>query len=583
MIKIHLMKLSLFVFLITILLVGCGEEQKKQFENSGGSISIALNNTPSSFIPHDVNDYYSVTVLSQVMEGLVGIDPKTTKIIPQIASDWTQSDDGKKYTFTIRDDVYFHPHKKFRNKKQRRLVASDIVKSIEKACKPNNKGMETQAYAMIYKNTLIGAEDFFKGKAKSISGLKIADNTVTMELITEDHNFLYKLTNVQASISSSRLLKEGMESELIGTGPFKYSDGDKTKMELVRNEDYYLKDTEGNSLPYLDSLVFIFENSKLQQLDLFEEGKTDIIIGLPTNRITKMLEGRLKDFSSKPPKLILSDNNLLETNFYFFNMKDERFKDPRVRLAFNYAVNKNEIDLNILQHQNNEMGVAGITPPLPDALRGYDFESIRKNGFIFDPVKAKKLMAEAGYPDGKGFGTVTLRYNIDEVHSAIADEFSKQIFAVLGINVNIDGSTFEQLNRDYQDGKGDIFRMGWSADYPNPESFLMGFYGKYVPQDENAPSKINHSRYKNPIFDSYFEQGKNATKLSDQMKYYSMAEIALLKDPPIIPLWYTGDIQISYSYVRNFHFNPLNLLNFREVYIKEWTEQEFQEAHKQSK
>lgn len=574
------MKFALFVLLFTFFLWGCGGEQKKKFEHSGGSISIALNNAASSFIPQEVNDYYSVTVLSQVMEGLVGIDPKTTKIIPQIASDWTQSDDGKAYTFTIRDEVYFHPHKKFRNKKQRRLQTSDIISSIEKACKPNQKGMETQAYAMIYKNTLKGADEYYKGKAKAISGLKVQNNTITMELISEDHNFLYKLANVQASIMPSRIQNQGSESDLIGTGPFMYLSGDQTKLHLVRNEDYYLKDAEGNSLPYLDSLVFIFENNKLHQLDLFEEGKTDIIIGLPTTRITKMLEGRLKDFSSKPPKLILSDNNLLETNFYFFNMKDDRFKDPRVRLAFNYAVNKNEIDLNILQHQNNEMGVAGITPPISDALRGYDFESIRKSGFEFNPDKAKKLLAEAGYPDGKDFGTVTLRYNIDEIHSAVADEFSKQIYVVLGINVNIDGSTFEQLNQDYQDGKGDIFRMGWMADYPNPESFLMGFYGKYVPQDDNTPSRINHSRYKNPIFDSYFEQGRNATKLSDQMKYYSMAEIALLKDPPIIPLWYTGDIQISYSYVRNFYFNPLNLLNFREVYIKEWTEQEFREVHK---
>jgi oligopeptide transport system substrate-binding protein len=338
-----------------------------------------------------------------------------------------------------------------------------------------------------------------------------------------------------------------------------------------------LKDAEGNALPYLDTVVFIIQSRKLEQLDMFEEGKTDLIVGLPTSRITRMLEGRIEDFNSKPPKLVLANNPLLESNFYYFDLTDDRFKDPRVRKAFNYAVNKEAIGREILRNQYYDLGIYGITPPISKSLKGYDFESIREAGYEYDPEKAKALLAEAGYPDGEGFGSVELRFNINDTHSAVADEFSKQIFQVLGININIDGSSFDRLNNDGAEGNGDIFRMGWSADYASPETFLMNFYGEFVPDDDSDRSPINKSRYKNPTFDEYYKKARQARKLSDQMKYFSKAEIALLEDPPIIPLWYTGDIEITYSYVRNFHFNCLNTFNFTEVYKKEWTTEEYQE------
>ena len=186
-------------------------------------------------------------------------------------------------------------------------------------------------------------------------------------------------------------------------------------------------------------------------------------------------------------------------------------------------------------------------------------------------------MAEAGYPNGEGFGSVELRFNINDIHSSVADEFSKQIAQVLGVNINIDGSTFEQLQKDWETGNGDIFRMGWSADYPSPETFLMNFYGKFVPENPNEASKLNYSRYKNPIFDQFYEAGKAAPRKTDQMINFSKAEIALMEDPPIIPLWYTGDIEITYSYIRDFHFNALNSYDFTRVYLNEWTAAEYQE------
>ena len=577
------------IYLVLILLLfasSCASEKAKQFEFSGGTFSLALDNEPATHIPRNVTDYYSATVLMQINECLVGMDPKTTKIIPKLAKEWTVSDNGKTYEFTLRENVYFHPHDVFGSMKDRLLTPEDVITSFEMGCKKNEKGETPATYDYMLKSLVKGADEYHDGEAKSIKGITAKGNIIKFELFHEDQNFLFKLAHITASIVSRKMIAANAEGDAIGTGPFKYEEykkGDQPAIVLTKNEDYYLKDKEGNALPYLDSLVFFIQSRKLEQLDMFESGRTQLIVGLPTSRITRMLEGRIQDFNSKPPKLILANNPLLESNYYFFDMNDPRFKDPRVRRAFNYAIDKKVLGREILRNQYAELGYFGITPPVSKVMKGYDFDKIEEKGYSFDPVKARKLLAEAGYPNGEGFGSVELRYNINDTHSAVADEFSKQIFQVLGININIDGSSFEQLNLDGELGNGDIFRMGWSADYPNPETFLMNFYGKFVPEDSNARSSINKARYKNPIFDEFYKKATEASKKTDQLKFFNQAEVALMDDPPIIPLWYTGDIEITYSRVRNFHFNAINIFDFTRVYLKDWTEEEYKDYMTQKK
>lgn len=571
------------VLILCSLLFSCSEEARKEFKYAGGKITMALDNQPTTYIPQQVGDFYSATVLSQITEGLVGIDSKTLKIVPRIAERWTQSADGKTYTFYLRKDILFHEHKTFKSEEDRILTAADVIKSFEIGCTKDEKGEPLATYNMICKALVKGADSFYQGEAKNISGIVGKENKVTFHLEHSDHNFLYKLAQVNSHIISKKLADKGFLTDVIGTGPFKYGEEkgpeDQRKLILKRNQDYYLKDENGNALPYLNELEFIFQSRKMAQLEMFENRKIDLIKGLPTSQITKMMQGRLGDFNGKPPKLILDDNPLLESNYYIFNMQDERFMDPKVRMAFNYAINKNVIGSDILRNQINDIGLYGITPPVLRTLKGYDFAGIKESGYEYNPEKARQLLAEAGYPDGEGFGTVQLRYNINDIHSAVADEFSRQIRSVLGINVNIDGSTFKRLIADAEMGKGDIFRLGWSADYPSPESFLVNFYGKNIPESSSEPSKVNKARYKNPVFDEFYERATGTKKQTDQLKYFSKAEKVLLGDPPLIPLWYSGDYAIIYSDVRNFHFNSLNYLDFTYVYKKKWTKEEFLKKH----
>lgn len=572
-------KFASIILLLGFIFACSDEADKKIFVNAGGIFKMCISEVPSTTIPRNVTDVHSATVVNQVMEGLVSFNPEDMSVVPQLASAWKVSKNKMIYEFTLRENVLFHACEVLSSKDDRLLTMEDVIHSIETACKKDENGNPTPAYASFFQGTIKGVDAFHQGKAKSISGLSSKNNTLKIELGLPDANFLNKLANVNAAICSKKVYDAKKEYLMIGTGPFVYNgitEGTPAKINLMKNEDYYLTDKEGNALPYLDAIELIIENKKIDELDLFEKEETHFIAALPSSRISSMLEGRMKDFNSVPPLMILRNNPLLATNYYIFNMKDKRFQDVRVRKAFNFAINRDKITQMVLRGQAYENGLYGIVPPISSTFRGYDFKGVREVSYEYNPDMAKQLLAEAGFPNGAGFGSVTLRLNAGDIHSAVAEEVAFQIFQVLGVNVNIDASSFEQKNEDADYLKGDMFRMAWFADYISPESFLINFYGKIVPKSMSEPSVINQSRYNNPAFDKLFEQAKQQEKLADRLSMFAEAEKELMKDPPLIPLWYNGDIQLVYSKVRNFHENPLNYFVFREVYFKEWTKAEYE-------
>ena len=574
---------KMFSFLAAALVFASCQEDKKVFEHAGGTFKMCLNDYPSTNIPRKVTDVHSALVIYQVMEGLVSFNPEDMKVQPQIAESWKVSGDNLVYEFKIRPGVLFHKCDILNSENDRTLTADDVIHSFELACKKDEKGDPTAAYSSIFIGTLKGVEDFHKGKTDKIAGLKAQDDKIIIELQQPDANFLSKLAVLNAFIGSKKVYEAKGEDRMIGTGPFVYKglqEGEKSKITLAKNEDYYMTDKKGNALPYLDGIEFTIEPKKLDELEMFENGEIHFIPSLPTSRISAMLEGRIKDFNSVPPLLILRNNPLLATNYYFFNMQDERFKDVRVRQAFNYAINRNEITQNVLRGQAYENGIYGIVPPIYSSFRGYDFKGVKAFSYDYNPEKARHLLAEAGYPGGAGFGSVDLIINLGDFNSAVAEEVANQLSQTLGINVNIDASSFEQKNEAASLGKGDLFRATWFADYVSPETFLINFYGKIVPKSLQEHSMINQARYINPKFDELYEKARQANSMKESMMLFSEAEKELMKDPPLIPLWYNGDNQLVYSKVRNFHENPLNFFIFKEVYLKDWTKAEYENREK---
>ena len=563
--------ISVFIF---IALTSCGGKVKT-FEFAGGTFSYAISHDPTTFLARKVTDVYSASVVYQVLEGLTCLDPITLEPQPSLAKSWTISEDGLTVVFQIKEGIYFHDNDITGN--QRELTAADILYSIELACTQVMGEEPSSAYSGIYKGLIEGVEEFYLGEVDKISGIQISGNEITMGLTKPDASFLDKLASANASVVLREAVEAGREADLIGTGPFVFKQyrelDDNTEIILVKNVNYHLKDIDGNQLPYLDTLLFVVESKSLRQLEMFEEGRIQLIEGLPPSRITNMLEGRMADFNSTPPQLILKRKPLLATQYYEFNMLLEPFKDVRVRKAINYAVDRDDIIRSILNNQAHSAGEAGIIPPA--AFSGYASNEIKIHGYTFDPEKAKALLAEAGYPNGEGFPTIDLKFNLGSIHAAVADEFAKDMKKYLNINVNIDGLSFEDKLEGQRNAKGQITRTSWYADYYSPETFLMNFYGKSVPDNPEDPSLLNLCRYKNDNFDNAFEMATAAHDIAERYKYFAEAEKIMMDDAPIIVLWYEETIKVTYSKVRNLRLNEMNYYQFRDVYLKEWSEDEF--------
>ena len=568
---------TVFLLIMAVLFSCSNGDSKKQFEYGGGTFNFAIANEPPTLLPRNVSDLYSAQLLNQIYEGLVTFNPVNLEVIPALAKSWTISEDGKTIQFELREDVYFHNHKNFSERVK--LTPEDVVYSIELSCTPYNNE-ECVAYSTIYKGLLKGAEEFYNKESDHIEGVSIKGNAVILELVERDVNFINKLAQITAGIVSKKIVEAGLETDLIGTGPFKFVEyrtvDDLTNIILVRNDNYYEKDAQGNQLPYLDSLILKVESRSLRRLDMFENEETLLIDGLPPSRISMMLgEGKIEDFNSTPPKLLLIRKPLLSTQYYHFNLLLDEFKDVRVRRAFNYAINRDAIVKDILNNQAFSKGDGGIVPPA--AFNGYNSKMVKEHSYSFNPKKAKALMAEAGYPNGEGFPNVNLKFNLGTIHSAVADEVAKQLKKVLNVNVNLDGLPFENRLKDQASANGQLFRTSWIADYYSPESFLVNGYSATVPEDDSKPSMTNYSRYRNPEFDAAFEKGRSSTDIVERYKHFAHAESILMDDSPFIILWYEETIKIVHSKVRNLHLNEMNHYSFKDVYIKEWTKEEWEE------
>lgn len=544
----------------------------------GGILHLAESDKYTSLFPAEIIDASSSKIVSQIHSGLVRFDGNDLSVLPAIAKDWDIDDSQTKYTFLLRNNVYFHDDKCFKDGKGRRVNAKDVKFSFELLSNPE--------YALnfnaLFKDKLKGATDFFNGKTTEIEGLKIInDSTITLTLTSPNNSFIYGLAHVSTSIIAKEAFDTYGKDLTNGTGPFIYNEPIEAQkqLNLTYNPNYYLLDEEGNQLPYLDTIHFSFIPSKIKELDLFRNGNLSIIHGLPASKIASVISDDIANFNQIPPKTILDRKPEMGVNYYEFNLTRPPFNNKKVRQAFCFAINKDKISTNILKGQGN-VAKHGITPKIP-TFNGYDYNLLE--GYTYNPERARKLLSEAGYPGGKDFPYTRLEVNNDGgTHRMVANEIVNQIKNTLGVNIELDQVSFKDKIEHSKYAKSELFRSGWVADFPSPESFLMLCYGNNVPKSLDTPSHPNTMRYQNPTFDSLFHLGTMANTKAESYTYFVQAEKILLDDAPLMPLWYNEDYYLRKSEVRNFKYNPMEYYDLAEVYIKVLTKEEVLENRKKA-
>jgi oligopeptide transport system substrate-binding protein len=534
----------------------------------GGTLRINETEQYQTLYPAGITDIGSAHIANQIYEGLVKFNPKDLSIIPGIAEKWEVDAAGTTYTFHLKKGVLFQDNDCFQGGKGREVKSSDFKYSFELLCTDDK---ENSNFGSTFKDRVVGANKFFeasKGKPNgSIDGVKTPDDyTISITLTSPSTSFLFALASPSAAVIAKEAFdKYGVDMK-VGTGPFMFvENAGADKVILKRNDNYYGMDSLGNKLPFLDSIVVSFLPTKKQELDNFQNGNLDMVIGLPSESIKDLVENQISDFQNKPPKYVLERAPEMASQYYEFNTTKEPFNNLKVRQAFSYAIDRNKIVEDVLKGEAYGPGVNGISPP---SFKGYDITKI--TGYDFDAEKAKKLLAEAGYPNGKGFPKVKIELNSGGAKNTnVVLEIQKQLMDVLNVNVDFEVVPQKQKMEDEKYAHAEIFRGAWIADFPSPENFLWLLYGATVPTDISQPSFPNTSRYKNPEFDKLFESGKAAKTQEDGYADFMKAEQIMMNDAPIMVLWYDENYRLVKSNVRNLYSNPMRYRDYSEVYLKE--------------
>ena len=553
------------ILTITILLFSCKDNashsNKKLSEKNGGTFAMAEYTEIGNVFPLLITMQHEAIIVSQMHEGLVRLNPVTLEEIPGIAKKWETSEDGKTITFHLNGDAYFQDDKCFPEGKGAKITSKDIKFSFELLATQSEYNYH---FGTILKDRLLGATDFYNKKSKTLTGLKVInDSTFSMTLEQPNSSFMHLLANPAASIISEVAYKAYGTNLKIGAGPFRYdSTSSNQNIILVRNPNYYGKDSAGCSLPYLDTVIVKIFPSIEEGLANFENGSIDLINTLPSLRVKDIVEKNIQEFVSSPPKSLLQHEPEMVSQYYSFNMTRAPYNNVKVRQAINYAIDREKLVDNILQGQAISSATNGITP---NTFKGYNIQSI--NGYTLDIAKAKKLLSEAGFPGGIGFPEVQVLVNSgNSRNSSVAVEIQKQLKENLNINISFESLPNAQKYQLELHGKGDIYRDAWVADYASPESFLNLFISEGVPADSSAASFPNSSRYVNKTYDSYFLKGRNANNRDTAYAYFMKAEQLLINDAPIIPLWYEGSYRLLTNKVKNLHLNAMRYYDLTNTY-----------------
>ena len=486
--------------------------------------------------------------IHQVYNTLVEVDADLN-IIPSVATHWEVSPDRLTYTFHLRDDVFFHDDDAFMNGKGRKMNANDILYSFKR---------------ILDKTTASPGSWIFNRKVDTIEGFKVLNDTTFQLKLLHPYNPILGILSMQycSIVPFEAVEKYGNDFRRhpVGTGPFQFVAWEEGQALIMKkNKNYFERDSSGTRLPYLDGIKVTFYDSKATEFLLFRQGQLDFINDIEASfkdevltkkgTLRKEWEGKINlqthaYLNIEYLGILVDSTNIL--------LKNSPMRIRQLRQAINYGFDRRKMVLYL----RNSLGTPAESGFVPAGLPSFD--STEVNGYYYDPAKCKRLLAEAGFPDGKGLQPIKLL--TIPIYSDMASFIAKQLEEA-GIPVQVEVVQKALLLELTSNSRALFFRGSWIADYPDAENYLSVFYSK-------NPAPPNYTRYKNPEFDALFERA--LTEENDSLRYqlYRQADQLVISDAPVVPLWYDEVVRLVQPWVIDFQANSLNLLELRKTTIK---------------
>ncbi|MGZ4033895.1 MAG: ABC transporter substrate-binding protein [Bacteroidia bacterium] len=520
--------------------------------------------------PLNITEVTSHRIANQVYEGFVKLDQGDLTIVPCLAEKWEKNADASQWTFHVRKGVKFHDDPCFADGKGREVTAKDFQFCFEKLC---SSSPENQQFGATFKDRVVGANEFFqstidkKPLAGGVTGIKMLDDyTIQISLLHPFAGFLNILSTPGCWVYPHEALEKygaDMRVKCVGTGPFQVkSIKEGEAVILERNPNYWNVDEFGNQLPYLDAVKYTFIKEQKSALLEFKRGNLDMIFQLPIEMIPDIL-GDLSNAKEGNAPFEMQVVPAMSVFYYGFQHQSDIFNKKEVRLAFNYAIDREKI-VNYTLQGEGVPAAFGIVPP---CFKDYDNKAL--HGYTFDPDKAKKLMAAAGYPGGKGFPKLTLQINSGggDRNIQTAEVIQKMLKENLNIDIEINVMPLAEHLESLETGKAQFWRTGWSADYPDPETFLTLLYGKHVPEKLSDKSYLNSVRYKSVRFDSLFSAAMQEVDDKKRFDLYRQADQQAIDDGAIMPIFYDEHYRLVQTNVKNFPANAMEYRDMTRVYF----------------
>ncbi|MDW0108878.1 ABC transporter substrate-binding protein [Sporosarcina aquimarina] len=472
----------LFYFLTVLLVVftaACSNDESSDKSSEGNSdaeqtLKIANDQEPAGLDPHKTPAHSSVRIYSKIYEGLVTFD-QDMKLVGQLASDWEQPDDNT-YIFNLVEGVNFH--------NGREMIADDVKYSFER---------------IMDEKTASHISSYFS----DVENIEVMnDHQIKFELAEPNATFLTNLTNSSAAIVAKEVVEENedLQQVAVGTGPFVFEKWvPDNSVTLVKNEEYYVKDE-----PKLDRVEYFTMKEEAARLSAIRTGKIDMTT--LTSKSAVLLD--------KEKNVDIKDYQSLEYSYVGFNVEKEPFNDEKVRQALSLATDRESIATVVWD------GKATTTGPITPAMGDWAIEVEDEELYMRDIEKAKKLLAEAGYPDGFSTTITTASTYADMIDTA---QLLQQQWAEIGVKADIKQIEWGEYIDTWSNTSADIL-IGRNGSGTDPDRAMNYFF--------STDGSANVWNFSNADYDKLVEEGKRTIDQDERKKIYDEAQKDLIKLSP---------------------------------------------------
>lgn len=481
---------------------------------------------PATLSPITSSELISNDVIDNMYEGLTAID-RDGKVVPALAERWQAHEDGKGFRFWLRKGVKFHSG--------RELSAADVKWTFEQILTPSQKG----GLGVTYLTKVVGGKEMLDGKAADLPGVKVLDPLSLEVRFTEpDVLFpMYPLRVVDRGVVNDHG-PDWVQKASAGTGPFQFVHWKRgVEVQLASFKGYW------RGAPAIDGVSFMVVPTIDTAISMYEAGELDLV-DVPRIAVRRVLQDQR--FASQLLQVPAAQVQYLGLNQNLF----APFKDRRVREAVSLVVNREAVVKGLYGGAAFPL-YGSITQGVP----GFDPERAK---IPYDPERARNLLAEAGFPGGKGFPALDIQstaLNRDEL-AYMANQFKKELGLDVRVQVVERGTFIKAMN----EGQVPFFSWGWTADYPDGAYFLSQMW--------HSKSRWNRARYANPKYDEVIDRAMAVADNEARYRLYHEAERVLMEDVGMVPLTVRMQVAIRKPNVQNVYLTPFRYRPFAEVRIQ---------------